>query len=162
MKASTMILGALAAVATAAPTKVETRSNRDFSSFGNFGDINNFDFLNQDLQYLSLVNSLDFGVLAQLSQVNNLDVLQFGGVFNNDVFDLASALQFQQVAQLVQLSSLGAFNSLDLSGLLFNQLNFGVLQNDLFGLNLGGFVNQAVIPQVVQVINGGGACKYQS
>jgi len=157
MKPTSIILGALAAVATAAPTtKVETRGNRDFSSFGDFGGINNFDFFNQDLQYLSLVNSLDFNVLAQLSSVNNFDVFQFNNLFNNDVFDLASALQFQQVSQLVQLASLGAFNQLDLSGLLFNQLNFGVISNDLFNFNLGGLINQAVIPQVVAVVQAGG------
>lgn len=157
MKAS-IILGAMAAVATAAPTtKVESRNNNlDFSNFGDFSNINDFQFFNQDLQYLSLVNSLDFNVLAQLSAVNNLDVFQFGGLFQNDVFDLASALQFQQISQLVQLGSLGAFNSLDLSGLLFNQLNFGVLGADVFNFNLGGLINQAVIPQVVAVVQAGG------
>jgi len=159
MKTTSILVGALAAVATAAPTAVEPRGNRDFSNFGNFGGINNFDFINQDLQYLSLVNSLDFGILAQLSSVNNFDVFQFNSLFSGNQFDLAAALQFQQISQLIQLGSLGAFNSLDLSGLLFNQLNFGVLQQDLFNFNLGGLVNQAVIPQVVAVIQGGGVFK---
>ena len=150
MKTSSILVGALAAVATAAPTAVEPRGNRDF------GGVGNFVFNNQDLQYLSLVNSLDFNILAQLSSVNNFDVFQFGSLFSGNQFDLAAALQFQQISQLVQLGSLGAFNSLDLSGLLFNQLNFGVLAQDVFNFNLGGLVNQAVIPQVVAVIQSGG------
>jgi len=158
MKPTTILVGALAAVATAAPTAAPAKrgSNRNFSQFGDFSGINNFDFFNQDLQYLSLVNSLDFNILAQLSSVNNFDVFQFNSLFNNDVFDLAAALQFQQLSQIVQLGSLGAFNSLDLSGLLFNQLNFGVISPDVFNFNLGGLINQAVIPQVVAVVQAGG------
>jgi len=159
MKTSSILVGALAAVATAAPTAVEPRGNRDFSRFGDFSGLNNFDFLNQDLQYLSLVNSLDFNVLAQLSSVNNFDVFQFNGLFGGNQFDLAAALQLQTINTFIQLGSLGAFNSLDLNGLLFNQLNFGVLQQDLFNFNLGGLVNQAVIPQVVAVIQSGGVFK---
>jgi hypothetical protein len=154
MKAASIILGALAAVATAAPTKVEPRG-RDFSNFGDFSSINNFDFSNQDLQYLSLVNSLDFAVLAQLSQVNSFNFNQFGNVFNQQSFDVNGLLQLQQLALVSQLGSLGVFSSFDLSSLVFNQLNAGVI-SDVFGFNLGSVINQAVIPQVVAVVQAGG------
>lgn len=155
MKVTSILVGALATVVAAAPT--EKRSfggSQDFSSFGNFGGVNNFGFNNLDLGYLASVNNLDFQILAQLSQVNEFDVLQFGSLFNNDVFDVNSLLQFQQLATLIQLSSLGAFNGLSLSGLNFNNLGFGLISN-VNSFAFGGLIDQSLVPQLTSIANQG-------
>jgi len=155
MKPTSIILGALAAVATAAPT--EKRSfggNQDFSNLGDFSGVNNFGFNSLDLGYLSSIKSLDFALLAQLSSVNQFDVLQFGSLFSGNNFDVNSLLQFQQLAMLIQLQSLGAFNGLSLQGLVFNQLNFGLI-NNVVGFDFGGLIDQSLVPQLSSIANQG-------
>jgi len=151
MKFSSIIVGALAAVTSAAP--VEKRSSADFNNLSGLG-FNSFNA--QEFQYLGLINSLSFGSsLAQLSQVNGFNANQFSNVFDSSQFNVQSLLEFQQLAMLIQLEQLGAFNNLDLSGLVFNQLQSGLLNNDVFGLDLGSVINQAVIPQITTIVSQG-------
>ena len=151
MKAVSIIVGALAAFTTAAPTKeVAPRGSFDINQF------NGLNFGNQQFQYLGLVNNFDLALLQQLSINNNFNALQFSGLFSNNVFDLASLLQFQQLSTVLQLGQLGVFNQFDLSSLAFNQFNFALLQNSIGGLNLGGFIDQSLSPQLAAVIASGG------
>lgn len=72
-KASTMFIGDLATVASAAPTATtpEKRSAVDLAAF------NQFRFVNQELQYFNAINA--FGLLAseQLAAFNNLSISGF-------------------------------------------------------------------------------------
>lgn len=153
MKPSTMILGAFAALVSAAPAK----EARGFNSNFNANDLSNFgfnSFNSLDFQYLSVVNGLDFNLLIQLAQLQNFNLGQFGNLFGSNVFDLNSLLQFQQLATLIQLSSLGVFGGFDLNDLLFNSLNFGLINNAL-SFDFGGIIDQSLVPQLSAVVQQG-------
>ncbi|KAI0404178.1 hypothetical protein F4802DRAFT_256211 [Xylaria palmicola] len=144
MKASTILVGALAAVASAAPA-TEKRSVVDLNAF------NQFSFNNLDLQYFNAINLFDLQAFEQLAAFNQLNIGGFGGLFSNDVFDINALLQLQQVALLSQLGGLGVFGNFDLSGLQLGGLNFGLV-NSLGGFDLGSIIDGNLRPQIQQVI----------
>jgi len=146
MKSVSIIVGALAAFATAAPT--EKRGNQDLSQ------VNNLDFNNLNFQYLGVVNSLNLNVLEQLSSVNNFNLDQFSSLFNNNEFNVQSALEFQQVAMLAQLAQLGVFSQFDLSSLNFNNINLGLI-NNVGNFDLNSVIDQSLVPQITQVVQTG-------
>ncbi|KAH6659672.1 hypothetical protein BKA67DRAFT_24445 [Truncatella angustata] len=146
MKFAAVIVSALAAVAYAAPAKKEeTRAVVDASLF------NNFAFNSQDLQYLSVINSLDFQVLQQLASVNNLNLNGFSSLFSNQAFDVNGLLQLQQIQNLIQLQQLGVLGGFDLSTLALSQVNLGLI-NNIGGVDLTKFVNAALLPQIQTII----------
>lgn len=143
MKAVSIIVGALAAIATAAPAK-EARSSVDLSQ------LNNLAFSNVNFQYLNVVNSLDLQVLEQLSSVNNFNLDQFQSLFDSNDFQLQELLQFQQLQQVVQLAQLGLFNQFDLSNLNFQNLQFGLI-NSLTGFDFNSLIDPSLNPQITQI-----------
>lgn len=148
MKPVSIIVGALATLATAAPAS-EPRGAVDLSQ------LNNFEFSNNNFAYLGVVNNLDFQLLEQLGQVNNLNLLEFQNVFAAQQFNLQSILQFQQLQTLLQFAQVGLFNQFDLSSLNFNQLNLGLI-NNLNGFDLNSQINAALVPQITSVIQSAG------
>ncbi|KAI0144308.1 hypothetical protein GGR57DRAFT_507698 [Xylariaceae sp. FL1272] len=140
-----MIIGAFAALVSAAPTTVESRSAVDLNAF------NQFAFANQDLQYLLAINQFDLQAFAQLSAFNNLQIVNFQSLFSNDVFDVNALLQLQQVAMLAQLAQLGVFSNFDLSSVNFNVFDLG-LANAIGGFNVGSIIDVSLVPQIQTVI----------
>lgn len=153
MKFSAVLVSALAAVVSAAPAtkKAEPRASVDAALF------NNFAFNSQDLQYLSAINSLDFNVLQQLATVNGLNLNNFSGLFSNNAFDINSLIQLQQVQNLIQLQQLGVLGGFDLSSFALNQVNLGLI-NNIGGVDLGQFVDAALIPQIQTIIQQQSKC----
>ncbi|KAI1757366.1 hypothetical protein F4782DRAFT_226492 [Xylaria castorea] len=147
MKASTIFVSALAAVASAAPatTISEKRSAVDLSSF------NQFAFANQNLQYFNAINAFDLQAFEQLAAFNNLNIAGFSGLFSNNAFDLNALLQLQQVALLSQLGGLGVFSNFDLSSLQLGGLNLGVV-NGIGGFDIGSLIDASLQPQIQSVI----------
>lgn len=146
MKPTSLLISALATVAVAAPTKeVESRGVVDFSQLNNLGSFNSL-----DIQYLAAVNSLDLQLLAQLGQVNNFNVNAFSGLFQNNVFDLNTILQLQQLQTLLALGQVGVLNGFDLSGLQLGGLNLGLV-NNIGGFDFGTLIDQSLIPQIQTV-----------
>jgi len=148
MKPVTFIVGALATLATAAPTKevVEKRG-------GGFNGINNFNFVDDNFAYLASIGGLDFQLLAQLGSVNQFDVLgQFGGLFNANVFDIQNILAFQQLQTLLQFAQLGVFNQFDLSSLAFSGLNLGLI-GGINSFDINSLISSSLVPQIQGVIS---------
>ncbi|KAI0537591.1 hypothetical protein GGR58DRAFT_342785 [Xylaria digitata] len=147
MKASTIFVSALAAVASAAPTTAATekRSAVDLAAFNQFG------FANQNLQYFNAINAFNLQAFEQLAAFNNLNILGFQGLFNNNVFDINALLQLQQVALLSQLGGLGIFGNFDLSTLNLAGLNFGVIDS-IGGFDIGSLIDASLRPQLASVI----------
>ncbi|KAI1143158.1 hypothetical protein F5Y05DRAFT_144886 [Hypoxylon sp. FL0543] len=145
MKPTTILVSALAAVASAAPTTAEKRSAVDLGAFNNFG------FANQDLQYLLAINNFDLQAFAQLAAFNNLNIGGFQNLFVNNVFDVNSLLQLQQVALLSQLGSLGVFSNFDLSALQLNVFDLGLI-NGVGGFDISSIVDQSLAPQIETII----------
>ncbi|KAI1176776.1 hypothetical protein F4777DRAFT_241236 [Nemania sp. FL0916] len=147
MKASTIFVGALAAIASAAPTATEPekRTVVDLSTF------NQFSFVNQDLQYFNAINGFNLQAFEQLASFNNLNIGVFQGLFVNNVFDINSLLQLQQVALLSHLGSLGAFSNFDLSTIQLSSMNFGLVTN-LSGFNVGSLIDVSLRPQIQTII----------
>jgi hypothetical protein len=138
-----MIVGALAAVASAAPT--EKRGQVDLNAF------NQFSFANQDLQYFNAINAFDLQAFAQLAAFNNLNIGGFQSLFSNNLFDLNALLQLQQVALLSQLGGLGVFSNFDLSSINLNSLNLGLL-NGISSFDVGSLVDASLLPQIQGII----------
>jgi hypothetical protein len=146
MKVTSIIFGACAALAAAAPAELTARKNKhDISSLNNLNKFNS-----QDLQYINNVNNLDLNLFNQLSEVNNFNIFAFESLFQSNVFDLQSVIQLAQVQTLLQFASEGLFNDIDLSSFAFQSLNLGLIQN--VGVqDLSSFIQSSVVPQV-QVI----------
>lgn len=143
MKASTIFVSALATLVAAAPT--EKRANVDL------GLLNGLQGFNQvNLNYLTNINSLDLQLLGLLGQQNNLDILQFQGLFQQQAFDIQAVLQLQQLNDLLLFANAGVLNGFDLGGLGLNQLNFGLIDN-LRGVDLQQFIVPNVVTQVQTV-----------
>ncbi|TRX96653.1 hypothetical protein FHL15_002555 [Xylaria flabelliformis] len=147
MKASTIFVSALAAVASAAPATVtpEKRGAVDLNAF------NQFAFANQNLQYFNAINAFDLQAFEQLAAFNNLNILGFQSLFSNNVFDLNALLQLQQVALLSQLGGLGVFGNFDLSTLQLGGLNLGVV-NAIGGFDISSLIDASLQPQIQSVI----------
>ncbi|KAK6081042.1 hypothetical protein SCUP515_03184 [Seiridium cupressi] len=146
MQFSTILISALAAVASAAPARKEEPR----AAF-NAADFNNFAFNSIDLGYLGVVNSLDFQILQQLSTSNNLNIGGFAGLFSNGAFDINSLLQFQQIQNIIQLQQLGVLGGFDLSTLNLNQVKFGVI-NAIGGVDLTQFIDASLAPQIQTIV----------
>ncbi|KAI1381898.1 hypothetical protein F4677DRAFT_8318 [Hypoxylon crocopeplum] len=145
MKPTTLLVSALAAVATAAPTSTEKRTSFDLGAF------NNFDFANQDLKYLLAVNGFDLQAFAQLAAFNNLNIGGFQSLFVDNSFDINAILQLQQIALLAELGGLGIFGNFDLSSLQLNVFDLGLI-NGIGGFDIGGIIDQSLVPQIQTVI----------
>ncbi|KAI1132021.1 hypothetical protein F5Y10DRAFT_15752 [Nemania abortiva] len=147
MKASTIFVGALAAIASAAPTTtpVEKRTSVDLNAF------NQFSFANQNLQYFNAINAFDLQAFEQLAAFNNLNIGGFQSLFTGNVFDINALLQLQQIALLSQLGGLGVFSNFDLSSLQLGGLNFGLV-NSLSGFDISSLIDASLAPQIQQVI----------
>ncbi|KAI0848975.1 hypothetical protein F5Y00DRAFT_237243 [Daldinia vernicosa] len=148
MKATTILASALAAVATAAPTAITTPEKRAVVDLGAF---NNFNFANQDLQYLLALNKFDLQSFAQLAAFNKLNIGDFQGLFVNNNFDINSLLQLQQIALLSQLGGLGLFGNFDLSSLQLNVFNLGLI-GGIGGFDISSLVDQSLVPQIQAII----------
>ncbi|KAK4463722.1 hypothetical protein QBC42DRAFT_285163 [Cladorrhinum samala] len=150
MKAFTILVSALATLTAAAPTAVSTEVDKRSFAF----DINSLNglkgFQQVNLNYLLNINSLQLGLLGNLAQVNNFNVLQFQGLFQQQSFDLASLLQLQQLHTFLQIHQLGVLNGFDLGGLQLQQLQLGLL-NNVGVLDLQQFISPSVIGQVQTV-----------
>ncbi|KAI0428293.1 hypothetical protein F5Y09DRAFT_291789 [Xylaria sp. FL1042] len=147
MKASTIFVSALAAVASAAPatTTTEKRTAVDLSAF------NQFSFANQNLQYFNAINLFDLQAFEQLAAFNNLNIAAFQGLFSNNVFDINALLQLQQVALLSQLGGLGVFSNFDLSSLSLNGLDLGLVSS-LGGFDVSSIIDASLVPQIQAII----------
>lgn len=147
MKASTIFVSALAAVASAAPTTttMEKRTGVDLNAFNQFG------FANQNLQYFNAINGFNLQAFEQLAAFNNLNILGFQGLFSNNVFDINALLQLQQVALLSQLGGLGVFGNFDLSTIQLGGLNLGVV-NAIGGFDIGSLIDASLQPQIQSII----------
>ncbi|KAF6813703.1 hypothetical protein CSOJ01_04429 [Colletotrichum sojae] len=148
MRFSTVIISALAAaLAAAAPTRAnEPRANVDLGRLNNLRG-----FKNLDLNYLLALNGLNLQGLGQLGQINNLNVLAFQGLFGAQNFDLNALLQLQQLSTLLAIQQQGVFNNVNLGGLNLGGLNLGLIQG-IGQVNLGQFIDQALIPQITQIV----------
>jgi hypothetical protein len=148
MKSVTILVSALAAFVAAAPApapkEVEARTSVvDLSLFNGLGR-----FGNDNFNYLSGLNGgIDLGLLLALSQQQNFPINQFVGLFNQNVFNVQTLLQYQQLRDFLLLSQLGIFNGLDLAKLQFGQIQWGILGNvGNFGFN--GLIDVGLSSQV--------------
>ncbi|OLN97308.1 hypothetical protein CCHL11_01288 [Colletotrichum chlorophyti] len=146
MRFSAVVVSALAAVAFAAPTTNEPRNNIDLNSLNNLQG-----FKNLDLNYLLALNNLNLQNFGQLGQINNLNLAAFQGLFASQNFDLNSLLQLQQLSTLLAIQQQGLFGNVNLAQLNLGGLNFGLIQN-IGGVNLGQFIDQALLPQITQIV----------
>ncbi|KAI0459359.1 hypothetical protein F5B21DRAFT_298879 [Xylaria acuta] len=147
MKASTIFVGALAAVASAAPatTTPEKRGAVDLNAFNQFG------FANQNLQYFNAINAFDLQAFEQLAAFNNLNIGGFETLFSGNAFDINALLQLQQVALLSQLGGLGVFSNFDLSSLQLGGLNFGLV-NNIGAFDISSLIDVGLQPQIQSII----------
>ncbi|KAL0933138.1 uncharacterized protein CTRU02_212101 [Colletotrichum truncatum] len=146
MRFSTILVSAFAVFAGAAPTTNEPRANVDL------GRLNNLQgFKNLDLNYLLALNGLNLQGLGQLGQLNNLNVLTFQNLFAAQNFDLNSLLQLQQLSTLLAIQQQGVFNNVNLGNLNLGGLNLGLIQG-VGQVNLGQFIDQALLPQITQIV----------
>ncbi|KAH6631777.1 hypothetical protein F5144DRAFT_547830 [Chaetomium tenue] len=153
MKPVTFIISALATLAIAAPaapaapaTDLEARSFQfDINAFNG---LKNFNQVN--LNYLLNINSLQLGLLGNLANVNNLNILQFQGLFQQQNFDLQGLLQLQSLHTFLQIHQLGVLGGFDLASLQLQQLNLGLL-NNVGVLDLQQFISPNVVGQVQTV-----------
>ncbi|KAF5520771.1 hypothetical protein CGCA056_v008433 [Colletotrichum aenigma] len=146
MRFSTVFVSAFAAFAAAAPTTNEPRANVDLSQLNNLQG-----FRNLDLNYLLALNGLNLQGLGQLGQANNLNVLAFQNLFGAQNFDLNALLQLQQLSTILAIQQQGVFGNVNLANLNFGGLNLGLI-NGIGQVNLGQFIDQALIPQITQIV----------
>lgn len=147
MRFSTILSGAFAALAVAAPT--EKRGVFDAAS------LNGLSFNSLDLGYLNVINSLDLGLLQQLSIQNNFNALAFESLFQAQVFDINSLLQAQQLQVLLQLGQLGVFNAFDLASLQLQQLQLGLISN-VGAFDVSSLIDASLVPQIQAIVSQGG------
>jgi hypothetical protein len=150
MKLSTVLVSALATFAVAAPaapvTDLETRSFQfDVNSLNG---LKNFNQVN--LNYLLNINSLQLGLLGNLANVNNFNVLQFQNLFQQQAFDIQGLLQLQSLHTFLQIHQLGVLSGFDLASLQLQNLNLGLL-NNVGILDLQQFISPNVVTQVQTV-----------
>jgi hypothetical protein len=150
MKFTTVLVSALAAVVSAAPAKKESpRGVLDVAAFNNFG------FNSVNLQYLGVINSLDFNVLQSLASVNNFDLNGFQNLFSGNSFNVQALLQLQQLQMVIQLQQLGILGGFDLSSLALNSVNLGLI-NTVGSVDLTQFIDASLAPQIQTIIQQSG------
>jgi hypothetical protein len=143
MKFSTIFAGALAAVASAAPT--EKRGSLDIAQLNNLQGFNSL-----DINYLNRINSLDLQLLQSLAVNNNFNALAFQGLFQNNAFNVNQLLQLQQLQTILQLGQLGIFNAFDLSNLNLQILQLGLI-NNVGAFDLTSLIDGSLIPQITAI-----------
>jgi len=147
MKPVAFLVSTLATLAVAAPAAPATGLEERAFEF----DINAFNGLqsfNQvNLNYLLNINSLQLGLLGNLANVNNLNILQFQPLFQHQAFDIQGLLQLQALHTFLQIGQLGVLNGFDLASLQLQHLNLGLL-NNVGIVDLQQFVAPNVVPQV--------------
>jgi hypothetical protein len=145
MKASSIILSTLAAVATAAPLEARGNNNKDFSKFNNFGGFNN-----QELNYIAGLNFANFDLLSNLAVNNNLNLVGLQNLFNlqSNQFNIQSLLQLQSMITFLELAQFGVFNQFDLSNLAFgNPLSLGLFSQNFNNIDLLSAINPIISNQ---------------
>ncbi|KAK4197260.1 hypothetical protein QBC40DRAFT_351171 [Triangularia verruculosa] len=154
MKFFTVIVSTLAAFVAAAPAASTTPTDVEKRAFSfDLNAVNGFKGFNQvNLNYLLNINSLQLGLLGNLANVNNFNVLQFQGLFAQQTFDLQALLQLQQLHTFLQIHQLGVLNGFDLASLQLQQLQLGLL-NNVGLLDLQQFISPNVIGQVTTIGN---------
>ncbi|KAK4126212.1 hypothetical protein N657DRAFT_298753 [Parathielavia appendiculata] len=150
MKPVTFLFSALATLAAAAPTAPVTDLEERSFAF----DVNAFhgfkSFSQVNLNYLLNINSLQLGLLGNLASVNNLNILQFQPLFQQQVFDISALLQLQSLHTFLQIHQLGVLSGFDLASLQLQHLNLGLL-NNVGVLDLQQFISPNVVGQVQTV-----------
>jgi hypothetical protein len=146
MKFTSVIVSALATLATAAPAKsVEERSSSiDLAALNGLQS-----FAAVDIQYLAQINSLDLNLLLALGQNQGLQINSFNSLFQSNNFDLASILQLQQLQTLLAIAQTGALNTFDLSSINLEQqlLQLGLI-NNIGSFSFGSLIDQSLLPQI--------------
>lgn len=158
MKFSAIFTAALATFAAAAPAPAPAPVTEELTALPALTsrqiDISGLNglrgFQQVDLNYLLRLNSIDLNIFNQLGQIQHLNLGAFQHLFNVQQFDLLAILQLQQLHMIVGFQRQGLFNGIDLRQLNLGGLNLGLIQN-LHGVNLGGFINGGVIPQIEQI-----------
>jgi hypothetical protein len=142
-----MIVSTLATLVAAAPTSTEVEKRTAFD-LAQFNNLNGFNQVN--LNYLFNINSLDLQFLGTLGLQNNLNILQFQNLFQQQVFDVNALLQLQELNTILTIGRAGLFNGFDLGGLNLGGLNLGLI-NNLAGVDLQQFIQPNVLTQVQTV-----------
>jgi len=149
MKPVTFLVSALATLAVAAPAAPAPATDLEARSFqfdaNSFNNLRNFNQVN--LNYLLNINSLQLGLLGNLANVNNLNILQFQSLFQQQSFDIQALLQLQSLHTFLQINQLGVLSGFDLASLQLQQLNLGLL-NNVGVVDLQQFISPNIVPQV--------------
>ncbi|RYP91816.1 hypothetical protein DL770_002072 [Monosporascus sp. CRB-9-2] len=156
MKPITMLISALAAVASAAPAATgsqEKRGKMDFGKFNNLdrGEYNNFAFANEELQYFDAINELDLKAFVKLSAFNDLDISDFKQLFVRDELDIDALLQLQVVVLLSQLAAVGLFDDFDLAVIKVKTIDLGLL-SDIGRFDVASLIDDSVVPDLQDAI----------
>lgn len=153
MKPVTLLVSALATLTAAAPTATTDVDKRSFAfDINAFNGFKNFNQVN--LNYLLNINALQLGLLGNLAQVNNFNILQFQGLFQAQAFDIQHLLQLQSLHTFLQIHQLGVLSGFDLGALQLQHLNLGLL-NNVGVLDLQQFISPSVVGQVQTVASQG-------
>ncbi|TDZ22940.1 hypothetical protein Cob_v004235 [Colletotrichum orbiculare MAFF 240422] len=146
MRFAAFFTSALAATSATAALTTTSRASIDL------GGLNNLQgFRNLDLNYLLALNGLNVQGLGQLGQANNLDLGLFQGLFAAQNFDLNALLQLQQLSTLLAIQQQGVLGNVNLGGLNLGGLDLGLIQG-IGQLNLGQFIDQALVPRITQIV----------
>ncbi|EHA54698.1 hypothetical protein MCOR27_001216 [Pyricularia oryzae] len=158
MKFSAIIVSALAAFVTAAPTSTPEATTTELQTRAFAFDLNafnNFQFVNQDLAYLNVLNQFAFNNIHGLAVNNGLNLNAFQGLFAQQQFDLNSLLLLSQLHTFNQIASLGVLNNFNLQAFQFQNFQLGLLQPGFNQIQLGQFITPTVGTQI------GGIAKQQ-
>ena len=152
MKVFTILVSALATLTAAAPAVAPATAEVDKRSFAfDANALNGLKGFNQvNLNYLLNINSLQLGLLGNLANVNNFNVLQFQNLFQQQAFDIQGLLQLQSLHTFLQINQLGVLSGFDLASLQLQNLNLGLL-NNVGILDLQQFISPNVVTQVQTV-----------
>lgn len=148
MKPVTLLISALATFTVAAPTATDVDKRSFAFDINAFNGLKGFNQVN--LNYLLNINAVQLGLLGNLAQFNNFNVLQFQGLFQQNVFDIQSLLQLQSLHTFLQIHQLGFFNGFDLASLQLQGLNLGLI-NNVGVLDLQQFITPSVVGQVQSI-----------
>jgi hypothetical protein len=161
MKFFTLLTGAVAAItAAAAPTKdlaprasiidLNTLNQLNGKGAFNLGAVNGFQFANADIGYLFGLQGFDINLIANLAAAQNLQLLTIQNLAFAQTLDIGSLLALAELKTLTNLAQVGVLSAFDLATLQLhgsNILGFGVLGNAFSGINLGSFVDPAILNQ---------------
>ncbi|RYO98365.1 hypothetical protein DL764_007118 [Monosporascus ibericus] len=152
MKLASMLISALAAVASAAPAATGSLEKRGRMDLGEF---NNFDFANEKLQYFDAINKLDLEAFAKLSAFKKLDISDFKRVFVRDELDINALLQLQVVAVVSQLADVGLFDDFDVAVIKIKTLDLGLL-SDIGRFDIDSLIDDSRVPLLKDAIRENG------